>query len=173
MKSKTLSMLLAAGLIVPMLGAVTASQLQAQMGDRPEIGPHNRGDRAERLIEELDLTESQVQQIQTIRQENRDDMQALQTNLWSERETMRNLMASTASEAELRTQHETVQSLRREAADQRFENMLAIRAVLTPEQRIELNQLMQQRQEERRGMRRNNRGDREFNRRNLQSDDLL
>lgn len=165
MNRKTLSLLLATGLMIPVLGIVTASQLQAQMGDGPGFGPGARGDRAERLIEELDLTAAQVEQIRGIRQNAVENMQTLHSDLWAERETLHDLMAGTATAAELRTQHETIQTLHRQVADQRFENMLAVREVLTPEQRVELSELMEQRRENRRGLRRGNRSDRGFFRR--------
>lgn len=164
MKRKTLAILVTAGLMVPVLGSVAIAQLQTPAGDRPGFGFREPGDRAERLIDELNLTDAQVEQIRTLREANRDDLQSLHENLWTERETMHDLMAGDATEAELRAQHEQIQTLHREVADQRFTNMLAVRAVLTPEQRAELGQLMEQRRETRRGMFQENRGDRGFHR---------
>lgn len=144
MNRRTLSLLAIVGLTVPVLGGITASQLQAQVGAGP------RGDRAEQLIEDLNLTAEQAAQLRTIREGDRDAMRALHDNLRAEREAMHDLMSGTAAEAELRAQHETVQTLHREVADQRFENMLAVRDVLTPEQRTDLAERMEQRRESRR-----------------------
>lgn len=157
MQRRILSILIAAGLMVPVVGGLTASQLQAQAGDRPSFGPGGRGDRAERLIDELDLTDAQVEQIRNIRQGAREEMQSLHGNLRAERQNMHELMASDATAADLRVQHETVQTLHRQVADQRFENMLAVREVLTPEQRAELSERMEQRRENRQGFRRDRR----------------
>jgi protein CpxP len=152
MNRRMLSLIAIATLAVPVIGGLSAAQLQAQSG-RPGMGggpgrnagPH--GDHAERLIETLDLSEAQVAQIRAIREGDRDTMQALHANLRTEREAMHDLMAGTASEAELRAQHEEIQTLHREVADLRFENMLAVRNVLTPEQRTDLSERMEQRRE--------------------------
>ncbi len=157
---RRIATLIAAGLILPITGVFTASRLQAQTetlapatllaqtNDRPtapEAG--GRGDRLERLAEELNLTEDQITQMRAIREDTRDEMQALHENLRAEREALHSLMAGEASEADLRSQHEAVQTLHREVADKRFETMLATREILTPEQRTELAELMQQRRE--------------------------
>jgi periplasmic protein CpxP/Spy len=42
-----------------------------------------------------------------------------------------------------------VQSLQREIADTNFENTLAIREILTPEQRVKLQQVIEQRRQNR------------------------
>ena len=158
MMKRTVATLIAAGVILPVAGVFTASQLQAQTAtsapettlaqnsDRPHSpGPRGRGDQLERLTEELNLTEDQISQIQVIQEGARDEMQALHESLRTEHGTLHELMAGDASEAELRTQHETIQTLHREVADKRFETMLATREVLTPEQRTDLAVLMQQR----------------------------
>lgn len=160
---RTTAILVSASVILPIAGIFAASQLPAQTAfsapedllvqadDRPEgFGQGRRGDRAERLIEELDLTEDQVTQIRTIREGARDEMRTLHENLWSERRALHDLMAGDATATELRAQHEQVQTLHREAADERFETMLAIREVLTLEQRTELAELIEQRREQRR-----------------------
>jgi len=165
---RTIATALIAGLMLPVAGLFTASQLQAQTAlPIPEMmlaqrnDDFDRGERAERLIEELNLTEAQVSQIRAIREGARDEMQALHSNLRDQREVLHDLMASEATENELRAQYDTVQSRHQEVADARFENMLAVREVLTPEQRAELSELMEQRRENRRDDR-GFRGDRGF-----------
>ncbi|WP_204138824.1 Spy/CpxP family protein refolding chaperone [Halomicronema sp. CCY15110] len=157
MNRRTLSLIAIATLAVPVVVGFSASQLQAQGGGRPGmegghgLGAGHRGDHAEHLIETLDLSEAQVAQIRAIREGDRDTMQALHANLRTERETMHDLMSGTASEAELRAQHAEIQTLHREVADLRFENMLAVRNVLTPEQRTDLSERMEQRREDHQG----------------------
>ena len=158
MQRKPLSILLVAGVMIPVLGSVAIAQLSPQR-DRLGFNRQELGDRSERLIEELDLTDTQVEQIRALRQENQGEMQRLHQNLRTEREALHDLMAGEATEAELRTQHDEIQTRHREIADQRFENMLAVREVLTPEQRAELGQLMEQRRESRRDQFRGHRGD--------------
>ncbi|NJK28168.1 MAG: Spy/CpxP family protein refolding chaperone [Coleofasciculaceae cyanobacterium SM2_3_26] len=102
-----------------------------------------------RLIEELDLTDDQVQQLQAIREANQPQMQQLREELQTEKDKLRDMMAGTASEQELRTQHQRVQALHEEMGNLHFENMLAMRQVLTPEQRTRLAELMEQRRDRR------------------------
>ncbi len=54
-------------------------------------------------------------------------------------------MAGTASEGEIRTQNGTVQQLQEQIATACFESMIAMREVLTPEQREEFASMMQER----------------------------
>jgi len=162
MNRRTLSLIAIAGLTIPVLGGLTASQLQAQGGGGAGRGDGPHGDRAERLIETLDLSNDQVAQIRTIREGDREEMQTLHDNLRTEREALHDLMAGTATDAELRAQHAEIQTLHREVADQRFENMLAIRNVLTPEQRTALAERMEQRRDDFRGQLEGRRGNRPF-----------
>jgi Spy/CpxP family protein refolding chaperone len=157
MLKRTFMILVATGLILP-ASVFTATQLNAQsfpplaqMPGSSEDGPGSGGPReimAERWIEELDLTEEQVTQIRAIREGSQDEMQALHDQLRAEREVMHTLMSGTETDDELRSQHQKVQALHQEVGDQRFENMLAVRAVLTPEQRAELGDRMEQRREQ-------------------------
>jgi len=62
---------------------------------------------------------------------------------------MRSLMASDASSEQLREQHQKIRDLHQQMGDQRFETMLQIREVLTPEQRQQMQQLMEQNRPER------------------------
>lgn len=161
MKRTVMATVAAVGLILPVTGLVAASHLRAhpntsltdellaQASDRPGFSDAGgRGHRGERLLDSLDLTDDQMNQIRAIRTEARDDMQTLHENLRSERTTLHTLMAGDATEAELRAQHDTIQTLHRQASDLRFETMLATRNVLNLEQRAELADLMEQRRQE-------------------------
>jgi Spy/CpxP family protein refolding chaperone len=57
---------------------------------------------------------------------------------------MHSLLTSDASTDKLRQQHQQIQKLHQQLDDQHFETMLAVRQVLTPEQRQQLDKLMQQ-----------------------------
>lgn len=160
---RTIATIIAASCLLPIAGVFTASQLRAQTetlpvatllaqnDEQPEPNRREgRGDRLERLAEELDLTEEQISQMQAIREGERDEMQALHANLRTEREALHALMAGDTAESDLRTQYESVQALHRDLADKRFETMLATREILTVEQRTELAAIMEQRRAERR-----------------------
>ncbi|HEY9860196.1 MAG TPA: periplasmic heavy metal sensor, partial [Candidatus Obscuribacterales bacterium] len=58
-----------------------------------------------------------------------------------------NLMAGNTDENTIRAKYNQVQQLEQEMANVRFESMLKMRTVLTPAQRQQFAQLMQQRRE--------------------------
>ena len=95
----------------------------------------DREQRRERFLEELNLTESQKQEMQEIRSRYQDDIRAAREEMRQERATMLELMAGTASESEIRSQREKVKDAAEEVHDLRFESMLETREVLTLEQR--------------------------------------
>lgn len=98
-----------------------------------------------RLIEELNLSFAQQQQLEAIRQQRQLEMQSLKQRVRDLRQEMEQLMASNASQDQLRSKFQQVQALKNQIAEARFEQMLAMREVLTPEQRAKFNELMLQR----------------------------
>ena len=115
----------------------------AQRGDRGGPGGR-RGD----FLEQLNLSEAQMQDIREIRERYGPDLQELHGDIRSERDQLRQLMAGSASESEIRSQHSRVLNLHQEMAETRFDSMLEIRNVLTPEQRQEWAELVEQRRDE-------------------------
>jgi Spy/CpxP family protein refolding chaperone len=57
------------------------------------------------------------------------------------------MMAGTASVSDIRTKQQEVVRLREELGNVRFESMLEMRAVLTPEQRDRIGQMLHQRRD--------------------------
>ncbi|MFM7433305.1 MAG: Spy/CpxP family protein refolding chaperone [Gammaproteobacteria bacterium] len=129
---------------------VGVSVASAQPADSPSMAPGDRGGRAdrrgggmERLLAELDLSETQLTQVQSIMEKHREATQPL-------REQMRS--------AQGREDMNSVRDQMR-AAQQKLRDELS--AVLTPEQRqqlearqSEMRERMQNRQREDRGERR-------------------
>jgi Spy/CpxP family protein refolding chaperone len=146
---------------VPVLLSVGATAALAQGFQPDDIqtvaqrGP--RGDRAEKLIEQLDLSEEQAEQIRAIREQSRAANEDLFEEVQQAREQMQSLLSSGASNAELEQQHERMQALHQQMGDRRFQTMLQIREVLTPEQQQQLAELMEQRREQFGGRRRGGR----------------
>lgn len=125
---------------------ISADVLQANSPAIAREAPNGeRGGRGGRgmqqMFEQLNLSDSQKQQIQAIRERAKANSEQLREEIHSAREQMRALMGSNASESELRQQHETIKSLRDRAGDRRFETMLQIREVLTPAQRAQLAEM--------------------------------
>lgn len=101
-----------------------------------------RGEGMSKMLEQLNLTPEQSEQIETIKTESRDQNDALHQDMETIREEMRSLLASDASVEQLRQQHQRMQELHQKLSDNRFETMLQIREVLTPEQRSQMADLM-------------------------------
>ncbi|MBW4520048.1 MAG: Spy/CpxP family protein refolding chaperone [Scytolyngbya sp. HA4215-MV1] len=98
-------------------------------------------------LKDLDLTPEQTQKMQAIHDRNKDQIaQRAQAMKQAQRE-LRNLMAGSASQEEVRVKYRQVESLRQEVDRLRFDTMLAVREILTLEQR----QKMAERMDRRRG----------------------
>ena len=123
---------------------LSETEIVAQRGIRQG---ERRGDKAEKLIEQLDLSEDQVQQLNTIRQKYASQLQPLRERIRTTAEELRTMMQGDASDTALRMKHKEVASLRQQMGDLRFESMIEMRKVLTPQQRQEFAQLMQQRRQ--------------------------
>jgi Spy/CpxP family protein refolding chaperone len=106
---------------------------------------NGQGGKREKLIEQLNLSNTQQQQIAAIRQKYQGQMSQAKQNMRAAQQQLRDLMAGNGSEAQIRSKHDEVVKLRQELEQLRFQSMLEMREVLTPEQRNQLAQLMQQR----------------------------
>lgn len=95
------------------------------------------------LIDKLNLSAAQREQIEGIRADYDQRLTSQQAEIHNARGTMRDLIReSTTPRSQLEMQHRQIGELRRQLADMRFQQMLDIRAVLTPTQRAELVQHM-------------------------------
>jgi len=98
-------------------------------------GPHEDGPRMERLVKELNLTKAQKEQFKKIMKDHKSGIQAKRDQVRAAHEKLRTAMQSDTAEAQLRKLHSEVIKLHGEMASTRFEKMLAIRKILTPDQR--------------------------------------
>ena len=98
----------------------------------------------DKLMEQLDLSPEQSQQVEAIQEESKTTAEEIEPQVRSQREEMKSLMASDASTEEIRSQYQEAQALRQKMGDNRFETMLRIREVLTSEQRAKIAELMEQ-----------------------------
>jgi Spy/CpxP family protein refolding chaperone len=99
-------------------------------------------------LRDLDLTPEQIQQIQQIRRQRKDELAGQRQAMRQAMEELRQLMASDAPADQIRQKHAETRALRQKLADAQFENLLAIREVLTPEQRRKFAEQMQHRREQ-------------------------
>ena len=128
---------------VAALLAATATPLALRPSVRAQPGP----DGPLPFLEQLELAPEQQRQIRSIRETAQTSLRDRLSELHAERETLQALLAGTAPVTDIRSQFERVQTLRQEMAALQFENLLAIRAILTPEQRTLLSERISQHRE--------------------------
>ena len=96
-----------------------------------------------RLMEQLNLSSQQKQDLSTIRQKYQGQMKQLHEQLRTNQEALRTMMSGTASEDSIRAKHTEIVQLRQQLENLGFESMLESRAILTPDQRQQFAQLME------------------------------
>jgi len=116
---------------------------QTSSPQRPESRRVNNS--RERLIEQLNLTDDQKSKIAAIRQKYRGQMQKLRETMRSNQQELNSLLSNNASDRDIRSKHQQISRNRQEISNLQFESFLEIRQVLTPSQRTEFSQLMQER----------------------------
>lgn len=94
------------------------------------------------LMEKLNLTIEQQQKMQSIRRKYQPQMDSLRLEMRTEKEKLRQMMTNNDSSDNLRQQHQKVASLNQKMSDLRFQIMLEMREVLTPEQRQQWSNMM-------------------------------
>ena len=97
------------------------------------------------LFEDLNLTSEQNQQMETIQNQYREQISQRGQALRQARQELVELMAGTASESQIREKYSQVAALQQQVSDIRFDSMLAMREVLTPEQRRQFAERKQNR----------------------------
>ena len=96
-----------------------------------------------RMLKQLNLSPEQLQKLKTIRDRNPNRMRELAQQLRQANKELRDLLVSTESSDAIRAKHTQVLSLQQELQKQHFERMLSMREILTPQQRSQLNEIMQ------------------------------
>jgi periplasmic protein CpxP/Spy len=101
------------------------------------------------LVKELNLSPDQIQRLQKLRTNAQGKTKERRQALRTARQELTQLLQGNASSDQIRQKRQQVQTLQREIADTNFENTLAIREILTPEQRVKLQEIVQQRRQNR------------------------
>ncbi|MGB3692392.1 MAG: Spy/CpxP family protein refolding chaperone [Spirulinaceae cyanobacterium] len=159
MNWRAFSIIALGGLIVPMtaFAAIHPELHNAGAESSQLIAQNPQGENKSRnsengppWLQELNLTTEQSERIKAIHQESKESSQGLREQMKAAKEQMQTLMANGASSQQLQQQHQQMQSLHQQLSDRRFEVMLKVNEVLTPEQRSQLAQLKEQRRGENR-----------------------
>lgn len=126
------------------LPQITAQTIESQPGNQNQSRlAHNR----KGLIRVLSLTPEQVQKMQAIRRQYKDQILQTTQQLRQAKQQLSDAIAGTAPADEVRTKHRQVDMLQQQLGDLRFESTLAVRELLTPEQRIKYVETMQKQQQ--------------------------
>jgi Spy/CpxP family protein refolding chaperone len=123
----------------------TSEQLIAQWGWGGKEGGQGK------LMESLDLSATQKQQLEAIRQKYQAQMKSVSEQLRTNQNELRTLMSGNGSDNDIRAKHTQVNNLRQQLGEMRFNSMMESRQVLTPAQRQKFSQLMQENRQSRRG----------------------
>jgi periplasmic protein CpxP/Spy len=94
-------------------------------------------------LRELNLSQDQMQRIQEIRNRHRDQLKNDRDAVRRSQQELRDLLAGTASDDQIRAKHQQVRDLRNKLSEAQFNSMLEIRNVLTPEQRRKFAERME------------------------------
>jgi Spy/CpxP family protein refolding chaperone len=118
---------------------------QTSSPQRPESRPRRVNNSREGLIEQLNLTDDQKSKVAAIRQKYQEKTKTLQETIRNKEQELNSLLSNNASDRDIRSKHQQVSRNRQEISNLQFESFLEIRQVLTPAQRTEFSQLMQER----------------------------
>ena len=100
---------------------------------RPGGGP---GGALKEVLKSLNLTDEQKEKIKAIRQAGKEANKELRESLKEGRKSLKDLMTGDGKKEEILAKFDSLQGSRNKMARARFEQMISVRDVLTPEQRV-------------------------------------
>ncbi|MFQ3584573.1 MAG: periplasmic heavy metal sensor [Cyanobacteriota bacterium] len=124
-------------LSLSLLGLGSVNQPTAAQPSRPRVTELRRN------LRNLNLSAEQLRQLQQIRHRKQEELLDRTLELRSARRQLRELLVSDAPESEVEAQFQRVQRLAQEVNASRFEAVLEMRQVLSPEQRQQLLQAIE------------------------------
>jgi Spy/CpxP family protein refolding chaperone len=95
-----------------------------------------------RVLKQLNLSPEQLQKLKAIRDRQVTQIRDLMQQSRQANKELRDLLAGTESSDVIRSKHSQVLNLQQELRKQHFERMLAMREILTLQQRSQLNEVM-------------------------------
>ena len=110
--------------------------------------PNRPAGKAGGMFDQLNLSAEQKQKMQGVRDRYKEQVSQRMQAVRQARQELETMMSSsTANVTQMRDKHRQIMGLRQQLEEVQFESTLAMREVLTPEQRNQLSQMMQQRRE--------------------------
>ncbi|MEH2335504.1 Spy/CpxP family protein refolding chaperone [Nostoc sp.] len=86
-------------------------------------------------LKDLNLTSQQLQQIKEIRHQSKQQIAQKSQEIRQGQQELHDLIAGTATKEQVRGKYNQIKLVKQQLADTQFENTLAIREILNPEQR--------------------------------------
>jgi periplasmic protein CpxP/Spy len=99
----------------------------------------------EQIVKELNLTPRQVQQLKAMRQKFQGRKQEQKKLLEAAKQELGEMLLSNAPSAKIRDQRNRLKTLQQQFSDLKFDNMMALKEILTAEQWAKLQKMKQQR----------------------------
>jgi len=96
-----------------------------------------------KVLKQLNLTPEQLQKLKAVRDRDQTQMRELGQKLRQANKELQDLLAGTEGSDVIRAKHKQVMELQQELQNKHFERMLAMRDILTPQQRSQLKEIMQ------------------------------
>ncbi|MCA6553472.1 MAG: Spy/CpxP family protein refolding chaperone [Pseudanabaena sp.] len=96
-----------------------------------------------KVLKQLNLTLEQLQKLKAVRDRDQKQIRELGQKLRQTNKELQDLLAGNEGSDVIRAKHKQVIELQRELQNKHFERMLAMREVLTPQQRRQLKDIME------------------------------
>ncbi len=139
--------------ILPVGASATQISPDNSTESKPAIAPqlaqhqhrkrYGAEDEINKMLQQLNLSNNQYQQIKTIEQKFGNKNKNIRQQVQNNRQRMRLLLATNASDEELKKQYQATKSLLQKLSSDRFEMRLKIMKVLTPRQKGQLAELIE------------------------------
>ena len=93
------------------------------------------------MMKKLGLSAEQKEKLAELRKSQKGKSKELRESMKAARDKLEKALSTDASDSQLRAAHQEVQSAKSKLGDLRFEKILAIRSVLTPDQRKKFQEM--------------------------------
>ncbi|MFK8138893.1 MAG: Spy/CpxP family protein refolding chaperone [Bdellovibrionales bacterium] len=130
-----------------LLALALSSHAEARRGDFDGKGGINK-----KIMKELNLSSEQKTQIKAIKKEEKKDRRGKKEFRKELKKSMHQAIID-LNENDMRKIHKQLQDMRMAHSNSRFENLIKLLKILTPEQRVEFAELQKKNKDHRRGRR--------------------
>jgi len=132
---------------LPLLAPLTSEARGKNHGSKGE-----RSEFHDKILRKLNLTEEQKKKLAEMRKQEKESMRALREKVKAAREKFEQSLNADVSSADLKNVHQNFQTAKTEMANARFEKILKIREILTPEQKKKFKELREKRKHDHKRM---------------------